>query len=163
MHRNLPIDVQAKHLYAVELIDDIIIGNAYASEEELKQLSEINKNKLTFTVDLTETATELERKIVFEEPHFYRGDVSDYMIRSTQSRVKYKGQNFIPHHCRDMKKGDIVIENNLYGQYAGELQIVLKEMMNSGKTNVVGRIREEEIFLLDYLKPWSQFAFQPLE
>jgi uncharacterized protein len=25
---------------------------------------------------------------------------------------------------------------------------------------VVGRIREEEIFLLDYLKPWGKFAFQ---
>ena len=35
-HRNLTIEVQAKHLWATGLIDDVIIGNAYASEEELR-------------------------------------------------------------------------------------------------------------------------------
>ncbi|MGE8204905.1 DUF871 domain-containing protein [Heyndrickxia sp. NPDC080065] len=160
MHRDLPIDVQAKHLLATGLIDDVIIGNAYASEQELISLSQINKEKLTFNVTLHEGVSDLEKTIVLEEPHFYRGDVSDYMIRSTQSRVKYRGEEFKPHHTENMKKGDIVIENDLYGQYAGELQIVLKDMKNSGKTNVVGRIREEEIFLLDYLKPWGKFAFQ---
>ncbi|GIN86395.1 hypothetical protein J6TS2_27810 [Heyndrickxia sporothermodurans] len=160
MHRDLPMDVQAKHLFATGLIDDVIIGNAYASEQELMSLAQINKDKLTFNVTLHESISDLEKTIVLEEPHFYRGDVSDYMIRSTQSRVKYRGEEFKPHHTVDMKKGDIVIENDLYGQYAGELQIVLKDMKNSGKTNVVGRIREEEIFLLDYLKPWGKFAFQ---
>lgn len=32
-------------------------------------------------------------------------------------------------------------------------------MVNTGKTNVVGRIVEEEIFLLDYLQAWDKFAF----
>lgn len=160
MHRELPIDVQAKHLFATGLIDDVLIGNAYASDQELAALSKINKDKLTLTIDLSNDITELEKKIVLEEPHFYRGDVSDYMIRSTQSRVKYRGSEFAPHTTNDMKRGDIVIENDLYGQYAGELQIVLKDMENSGKTNVVGKIREEEIFLLDYIQPWGKFAFQ---
>ncbi|MCR8849786.1 MupG family TIM beta-alpha barrel fold protein [Rossellomorea sp. SC111] len=161
MHRSLPIDVQAKHLFATGLIDDVIISNAYASEREMQILSELNTSKLTFTVETHETTTDLEKTIIFEEPHFYRGDVSDYMIRSTQSRVKYRGREFAPHNNVDIKRGDIIIENDLYAQYAGELQIALKDMENSGKTNVVGRIREEEVFLLDYLKPWGKFAFQP--
>lgn len=159
MHRELPIDVQTKHLFATGLIDDVIISNAYASEEELKCLSKINIDKITFDVEVVDQASELERTIIFDEPHFYRGDVSDYLIRSTQSRVKYKGQSFPPHNTRDIKRGDIIIESDLYKQYAGELQIALKDMKNSGKTNVVGRIREEEIFLIDYLKPWARFAF----
>ena len=32
-------------------------------------------------------------------------------------------------------------------------------MKNSGRTNVVGHIREEEIFILDSLKPWQKFRF----
>lgn len=159
MHRNLPIDVQAKHLFATDLIDDVIISNAYASVEELILLSTINKEKITFNVEVVDEASELEKTIIFDEPHFYRGDISDYMIRSTQSRVKYRGESFSPHNTRDIKRGDIIIENELYKQYAGELQIALKDMENSGKTNVVGRIREEEIFLIDYLKPWEKFAF----
>lgn len=160
MHRNLPTVVQAKHLFATGLIDDVIIANAYASEEELKALSEINPDMLTLRVKLHETITPLERKIVLEEPHFYRGDVSEYMIRSTQSRVKYKQEAFPPTYTPPIRRGDILIDNERYGQYKGELQIALQEMENSGKTNVVGRIVEEEIMLLDYLHPWSRFAFQ---
>jgi hypothetical protein len=94
-----------------------------------------------------------------DEPHFYRGDISDYLVRSTQSRVKYKEASIPPHHTHEIKRGDVLIDNDLYGQYKGELQIALKPMKNEGKTNVVGRITEEELFLLDLLKPWSPFRF----
>lgn len=159
LHRNLPIDVQAKHLFATGLIDDVIISNAYASEEEMKALRDINQDLLTFNIKTVDTVSDLERKIIFEEPHFYRGDVSDYLIRSTQSRVKYRDKSFPVHHTPSIRRGDILIESDLYEQYAGELQIARKDMENSGKTNIVGRIREEEIFLIDYLKPWQTFKF----
>jgi hypothetical protein len=159
MHRNLPIDVQTKHLFATGVIDDVIIANAFASEEELKCLSEIDKYMLEFTIVFTDNTPELEKKIVLEEFHFNRGDVSEYVARSTQSRLKYKGHNFPPFNTPDMKKGDVLIESSLYSRYAGELQIALKPMVNNGKTNVVGKIVSEEVFLLDYLEPWMKFKF----
>ncbi|MGM9986758.1 MAG: DUF871 domain-containing protein [Bacillaceae bacterium] len=159
-HRRLPIVTQAKHLFATDLIDDVLIGNAYASEEELKALSEINPNKLSLRVAFNEDTTELEKKIVLEEPHFNRGDVSEYLIRSTQSRVKYKAEAFPKHDMTPIKRGDIVIGNDDFGQYKGELQIALKDMPNDGRKNVVGRIVEEELFLLDYIRPWSFFDFK---
>lgn len=159
-HRVLPIDVQAKHFIATGLIDDIIIANAFASEDELKALSELNKDKLIFNMDFHETATELDKKIVLEEFHQNRGDVSEYMLRSSQSRVKYTGESFPPVNTPDIKKGDILIDSDLYTKYAGELQVALKDMPNSGKTNVVGKIVPEEIFLLDYIKPWMTFGFK---
>lgn len=159
MHRKLPIVTQAKHLFATEVIDDVIIANTYASEIELEALGKLNSELFTFNIELYDTITELEKKIVLGEPHFYRGDVSEYLIRSTQSRVKYKREEFEPTYTPNIRRGDILIENKLYGQYKGELQIALKEMDNSGKTNVVGRIIEEEIFLLDYLNPWEKFQF----
>lgn len=160
MHREWPIEVQAKHLWATEVIDDVIIANAFASEAELKALSELNPYQLTLTCELEAVVPELEAKIVTEEFHFNRGDVSDYVIRSTQSRVKYKGHEFVPFHTPDMKKGDIIIETSLYAHYAGELQVALQPMKNSGKSNVVGHVVEEEQFLLDYLKPWQKFQFK---
>ncbi|HYK74114.1 MAG TPA: MupG family TIM beta-alpha barrel fold protein, partial [Pseudoneobacillus sp.] len=163
MHRELPIQVQAKHLYKTGLIDDVIIANAYASEAELKALSLTTSEPISFEVELFETITPLEKKIVLEEFHFYRGDVSDYLIRSTQSRVKYKNEEFKPTYTPDIRRGDLLIENELYGQYKGELQIALQDMKNSGKTNVVGRIKPEELFLLDYLQPWDKFAFSLFE
>ena len=160
MHREWPIEVQAKHLWATEVIDDVIIANAFASEAELKALSELNPYQLTLTCELEADVPELEAKIVTEEFHFNRGDVSDYVIRSTQSRVKYKGHEIVPFHTPDMKKGDIIIETSLYAHYAGELQVALQPMKNSGKSNIVGHVVEEEQFLLDYLKPWQKFQFK---
>ena len=160
MHREWPITTQAKHLWATDLIDDVIIANSFASEEELKALSEIDPYKLTLDCKLVTDIPELEKKIVLEEFHFNRGDVSDYVIRSTQSRVKYKGHDFKPFNTKDMETGDIIVETSLYAHYAGELQLALLPMENSGKTNVVGKVVEADLALLPYIKPWQKFAFK---
>ena len=160
MHRELPIEVQAKHLFATGVIDDVIIANAFASEEELKVLSKVNKEMLEFNIELIKGIRELDKKIVLEEFHFNRGDSSEYMARSTQSRVKYKGESFPPYNVVDINRGNILIDTDLYTRYAGELQLALKDMKNTGKTNVVGKIVDEEVFLLDYIKPWSKFSFK---
>ena len=161
LHRNLPIDVQAKHLIALGNINDIIISNCYPTDDELNALGSMRKDMVTFDVVVNENTPEVERKILFEEMHFNRGDVSDNFLRSTQSRVKYKGHNFALFNAPEiMKKGDIIIESSEYGHYAGEVQIALNDMINSGKSNVIGRVREEEIFILDYIKPWQKFSFK---
>lgn len=160
MHRDLPIEIQAKHLFATGLIDDVIIANAFASEEELKALSKINMEMLEFSVELIDDIRDLDKKILLDEFHFNRGDSSEYMARSTQSRVKYKGESFPPYNVVDIKRGDILIDTDLYTRYAGELQLALKDMKNTGKTNVVGKVVDDEIFLLDYIKPWSKFSFK---
>lgn len=160
-HRNLPIDIQAKHLIALGNIDDIIISNCYPTEEELMKLGTMRKDMVTFDLELFEGTPEIEQKILFEEKHFNRGDFSDNMIRSTQSRVKYKGHDFKLFNAPEIiKKGDVVIESSEYGHYAGELQIALNDMVNSGKSNVVGHIKDEEIFILNYIKPWQKFNFR---
>ena len=42
---------------------------------------------------------------------------------------------------------------------AGELQLALLPMENSGKTNVVGSVTEDDMVLLPYIKPWQKFGF----
>ena len=158
-HRDLPITVQAKDLWHTGLIDDCIIGNMYASEEELKALGQLNRHKLELKVVPCAETTVLEETVLFKEPHFNRGDVSDYVIRSTQSRVKYKNGDFPVHDTHVLQPGDVTIDNNLDVRYKGELQIVLKEMPNAGSTNVVAKVVEEERFLLAQIQPWASFGF----
>ena len=160
IHRELPIEVQAKHLIALGNINDIIISNCYPREDEMKKLGLMRKDMVTFDLYIENGVPEIEQKILFEEKHFNRGDFSDNLIRSTQSRVKYKGHDFKLFNSPEIiKRGDVVIESSEYGHYAGELQIALRDMKNSGKSNVVGRIKEDEIFILDYIKPWQKFNF----
>ncbi|AMC93040.1 outer surface protein [Erysipelothrix larvae] len=160
LHRNLPLDVQIKHFIAMDSVDDILISNCYPSPQELKAVSKINLTKVNFSCTLIDNLPEIETKIVLEEPHFNRGDVNENLIRSTQSRVKYKGHAFELVNVPDIiRRGDIIIESKDYGHYAGELMIAKTDMKNSGKSNVVGRINEDEVFLLDYIKPWQKFEF----
>ncbi len=161
MHRELPIAVQAKHLIALGNINDIIISNCYPSDQELESLSTMKKDMITFDLIVNKKTPEIERKILFEEMHFNRGDISYNILRSTQSIVKYKNHNFELFNTPEfIKRGDVVIESSEYGHYAGEVQVAKKDMKNSGKSNVVARIKEEEIFILDYIKPWQKFSFR---
>lgn len=160
MHRDLPISSQVKHLMMIDDLDDIIIANSFASEDELKSISEL-KNFLELKIVFNKEATELEKKIVLDEEHFNRGDISDYLIRSTQPRITYKESNFEPSFTPDLiKKGYITIGNNDFGQYKGELHLAKKDHSNDKKRkNVVAKVSDEEIFLLDLIPPWSKFGF----
>ena len=98
---------------------------------------------------------------MLDELHFNRGDVSENFLRSTQSRVKYKGHRFDLFNAPDViRRGDVVIESSEYGHYAGELQIARSDMRNSGMSNVIGHIPDEELFLVDTIRPWQKFRFR---
>jgi len=157
-HRELELATQVKHLLLTGLIDDISIGNAYASQAELKAMAEaFFADFPAIKVDVEADITEDERIALFDNLHSYRGDRSDYMLRSTMTRVYYKDRPFPAHNTREIVKGDVLIDNQDYGQYKGETQIALQPMHNDGRVNVVGRIAPDELFLLDFLKPWSSF------
>ncbi|NMA74993.1 MAG: DUF871 domain-containing protein [Bacteroidales bacterium] len=159
MHRDLPIHVQAKHLFATNLIDDVIIGNAYASDEELRSLSQVNRYQLELNVE-TESLNELESKIMFDEQHFNRGDINSNMIRSTEVRKKYISFDNYTHDNESVfTRGDIVIGNDRFGKYKNELQIILQDHSDNRK-NKVGHVVEEELFLLNYIKPWTKFRLR---
>ena len=160
MHRDLPIEVQAKHLFATNLIDCVIIGNAYASEDELKKLSEINRYQLVFNVELSDDINQVEREILLDNQHVRRGDITDLVIRSTEVRKKYKNNdNPVSQSSHDFKRGDIVIGNDNFGKYKNELQVVLQDHTDERK-NKVAQISQSELFLLDYVGPWDKFKFR---
>ena len=156
-HREMAIEIQAKDLFQTNLIDDVIIGNAFASEEELKRLSLLNRYLLELNVEFNEKATKTEKEIALGANHFNRGDVSAYVIRSTQSRVAYQQKDFPPHDTDLIPRGSVTIDNDGYERYKGELHIALKDMENSGNTNIVATVDKNEQFLLDQIQPWQKF------
>ncbi|MGY3725478.1 hypothetical protein SAMN05421767_1396 [Granulicatella balaenopterae] len=156
-YRDLPLADQYQIIQATGLIDHIIIANQFVSEEELQELAAVKGDELYFKVELVDDVTPVEEKII-DYPHVYRGDISDYVVRSTWPRVKY-GQESIPNRQQEktVERGMILIDNNHYERYKGELQIALKSFTISDKTNIVGRIIPEQLPLLAYLKPWQEF------
>ncbi|WP_203663886.1 DUF871 domain-containing protein [Lacticaseibacillus sp. 53-4] len=157
--RRLPIEVQAKHLWASGLIDDVLIGNAYASEDELKRLSEINRYQVQFHIDFVKDVNDIEKTVALTPQHFRRGDINPNVIRSTQPRVTYKAVPNAPHdNEQEFQRGDVLVGNDGFGIYKNELQIVLQPHKEPRK-NKIGSIAPEELMLLDFIKPWSKFKF----
>lgn len=158
MHRNLPIDAQARHLFALG-VDDVIVANCFASEEELKQLSTALDDVLTIKIEELCELSEIEREIAYEYPHFVRPDMSDYMARSTFCRITYQDAPLPPNNAnvKMLHRGDVVILNDKYGRYKGELHLVLQNMKNEGDKNLIGCIPQNQLFMLEFIEPFIRF------
>lgn len=162
-HREMNILSQAKYFIATGLIDDIIISNAFASEEELKNLSEIYKPYVIFDIELEKDLTDDEEDIL-NYFHQNRQDANDIIIRSSFGRIDKKNANIPESNSKiEFKKGDISISNNDFLQYKGELNVYKKDLKLKeveGLRNKIGKIVDEEIFLLDYITEYSRFKFR---
>ncbi|BAN93837.1 DUF871 domain-containing protein [Streptococcus dysgalactiae subsp. equisimilis] len=160
-HRHLPIGLQVELMKAIGIIDNILISNQFISEEELAACTQalarpVTTIKVRPIIDLTE----VEEQII-GYPHCYRGDVSDYVIRSTMPRLVYAQESIAPRdQSKEVKRGCIIIDNDRYHRYKGELQIALKNFTVSSKANVVAEVREDYLSLLDDLRPWQEFCLE---
>ena len=185
-HRTLPIEVQLTHCLAMGNVDEILIGNAFASEEEFKAIRRVMDHafvtipvndrlgfmkdyvphgevkRIPFYVEMEKGVTGLEREILFDFPaHSDLGDCMYYMLRSRMPRVLYRGKSIPERKCQKTHytKGDVVIVNDNLAHYLGEIQVVLKDIPVDGQRNLLGRIREDEIFILDEIKAGDSFSF----
>lgn len=154
------ITVQARDLWNTDVVDDIIIANCFASEDELKALGELRRGLLTLDIELEVKLSGTEAKILYDELHFYRGDASEYTIRSTMPRIKYQIYEISPKNTRNIKRGDVIIENSNYNRYKGELHIALRDYENEGNSNVIGRVREDNLMFIDKIKSWQKFKLK---
>ncbi len=141
---------QARMLLTTDSVDDIIIGNAYATEEEIKKLSKLNLNHQTYYYQGYDIS-DLEQKLLNSEIHYRRLDCGDYLIRAISGRGK--GYDIKPNNAKTkIEVGDLLIINNNSPHYKGEVHIALKEMENDGSRNVVGKLNDYELSLIKHLK-----------
>lgn len=91
--------------------------------------------------------------IIWENDYDYlskikvRNDISDYIIRNEREK-----KDVSPDQPRQIKRGYLVILNNLSGRYAGEIEIVRKDLGICEDRNLIGRVDESYIGILDLIK-----------
>jgi len=189
--RDYPIDLQARIMLATNKIDDILIGNAYASEEELKALSEVVHDDSNFLetplgklalkheivqpgqeiptriikMDVEKEISDTERELLFEYyPHVYIGDGSEWMMRMRFSRNVYNRPDKSilprPYEKEYFEVGDVVVVNDHYKHYCGEVQVVLLPMKNDGTRNLVGHLDEGEFLMASLVNRFEVIKFK---
>ncbi|MCI5774706.1 MAG: MupG family TIM beta-alpha barrel fold protein [Erysipelotrichaceae bacterium] len=183
-HRGIAVSDQIRDMIAMNT-DVVYFGNAFASEEELKEASDslfyfendcesefekivrkilpnIGNKKYVLSICEESGILDIEKEILYNyKKHCDLGDSSEYMIRSRMTRTIY-GKNNINFRRAEVpyfKKGDILIVNDNLKHYAGEVQICLKEMANDGQRNLVGRLDEKELGFIELIEPGDYFIF----
>jgi uncharacterized protein len=131
-------------LAALELshygVEDIYIGDPEVSENLLRKLIDFDRDD---TIEI--------RIEGFQEGEFkLRPDFSRDVLRLMDTRSV---DPIAPENTYERIVGSITRDNDLYGRYRGEVQITLCDLPADNRVNVVGRVVEEDIVFLSYLKP----------
>lgn len=158
--RNFSTDLSARFLATLG-VDFIIIGDSLPTHEELQAVAAIQSDEVIMQAELlTDDATAKE---ILSRTFTRRADVAKSVIRAVEGRQYLKDldatiQADSQAHARTF--GDVTIDNENFGRYAGEVQIVQDVLPADERVNIAAHILDEEIFLADYLKPRRKFSFR---
>ena len=158
--RNFSVDLAARYLAALGT-DFIIIGDGLPTEEECVAVASVRENEVVIQAKLlTDDLTSIE---LLQNTFTRRPDISKSVIRAVEGRrfLKEIGGTVAPDNSpAERNFGDITIDNQNFGRYAGEIQIVEDVLPADSRVNTVARIIDEEIFLTGYIKPNQKFSFR---
>jgi hypothetical protein len=149
----------ARELIASGVVDEILIGDPFASAQELEDLQQ--------ACILSGVGVDGHRS-----GSSLRGGAEDHVWRQPRcpTRPVRLGDPF--HTSREMAgKGEkvaareplprlpyaITIDNEKYGRYSGELQIVRRALPADERVNVVGKIAPQDTGLLRYIAAARNF------
>ncbi|HRG62495.1 MAG TPA: MupG family TIM beta-alpha barrel fold protein [Burkholderiales bacterium] len=157
--RSLTPQVSAQILLAAG-IDHVFIGDAQADLPILQRIG-----KLTPDIIELDVANYLSNPVyseLFQQIHTNRPDAAADVIRSQESRLMLLENNVIrrdvlAENCVVRNKGSITIDNIAYGRYSGELQICKRDLAADERVNVIGRVSEDSLHLLDYIGDNQRF------
>ena len=74
-----------------------------------------------------------------------------------------KKQDIVPYNTVQREVGAITMDNERYGRYQGELQIVKRPLEADDRVNVIGEVCEASKGLLQYIKEGTKFKFIGVE
>lgn len=147
-----PHYVSDAHRYQVEHIA------AYTGSD----LDLVNQRKVR--VEPLYDLTDVEKTILFDFfPHIDMGDSSEWIWRSRSPRSFFQHEAIAPRRYTSdyFQPGDVVMVNDNYKHYAGEVQVVLVPIKNDGTRNLVGRISSEELTMFDVIADGDIVVFIP--
>ena len=158
--RNFSTDLSARFLAALGT-DFIIIGDGAPTKDELHAVAAIQSDEVIMHAQLL--SNDLTTAEILSNTFTRRPDVAKSVIRAVEGRnfLRKVGGN-IPPEVLPIERsfGDVTIDNENFGRYAGEVQIVQDVLPIDERVNIAAHIIDEENFLTGYIKPRQKFSFK---
>ena len=158
--RNFSTDLSARFLAALGT-DFIIIGDGLPTAEECESVAEIIDDEVIIRAEFLtddETSKELLRYSFTRRP-----DISKSVIRAVEGRQILRelgGKILSDNSPHERSFGDVTLDNENFGRYAGEVQIIADVLPADSRVNTAAHILDEENFLTGYIRPRQKFSFR---
>lgn len=159
-HRNLPAITGARQLIMLGC-DSVFIGDSLPPDGELNALGSLPNNRVTISARLITHNTAL--RDLLRSTFTVRPDEGRDVVRAIESRaaVKKSGITIPAENTVERPKGAVTLDNEGYGRYMGELEIVSADKLPADKrTNVVAQIDPYDIPLIRHLTGNRKFSFR---
>lgn len=162
IHRNTEPDRAARELLVRQWADVVYIGDQTDDIDELRRFSEVAQNPhLVLRIQLNPDAHTPEREIALNRIHEHLPQEFEVTYRARGDRQRPSLALIIPQtHAIARYRGTVAVDNVFYPRYAGELHIAKVDLPADPRTNVVGHVIDEDLRLLDAIRPKTAFAFE---
>lgn len=151
-HRSQALEATLSEIKSLG-ISEVIFGDAYCSKEELVTARDFDYDVSIIPLEIVKgvpkkTINELDKVFV------NRTDATPYFVRGSNRCDGIPSFNTI-----ERKKGYVTIDNEKFKRYQGEVCIMLEDLENDDRVNVIGKcVCSEET--LKMIKPGGKFKFK---
>lgn len=154
-HRNILPSAAYADLTIRFGIDSVFLGDPGLSEAEEARIARFcQESILSIPAELNEAYCHL-----YDQVFTCRADSPKWLIRFQESRqYSCPGRPVVPENCVSRSRGVITIDNETYGRYSGELQMIRADLKADSRVNVIGRVSENSMTLIDCVKGGQKFT-----
>lgn len=135
-------------------LDGIFVGDLGVSEAENLRISDFCADGILRIPATLDTAYDS----LYNRTFTCRADSPSGIIRFQESReYSCLGDKIAPKNCISRSRGAITIDNESYGRYSGEVQLLRRDYPADGRVNVIGAVAKSAWLLADNVTRRGQF------
>ena len=154
-HRNVLPSAAFADLVLNYGIDEIFVGDPGISQKEIDRITRFcQEGILSIPCEIQENWHHL-----YDQVFTCRMDSPKKLIRFQESRIySCQGQTVEAENCAERTVGALTVDNLRYGRYSGEIMLIRSDLPADHRVNVIGRVPENALLLLDHIRRGSKFT-----
>ena len=137
-------------------IENILVGDSLIDSISFERISKFNSEGIISLPCHLHHGYEQ----YYNQTFTIRSDSPKGLKRLAESRgYAAAGEKIKPDNCIYRKRGSIVMDNERYQRYSGEIMIPIDDYPQDDRVNVIGELHEDYMALLDCIKNGSKIMF----
>ncbi len=158
LHRYKKAAFAMRHL-AASGVQSIFIGDSLPTGEEIAMLGRLTNDIIILKAKCL-TQDKAVRKLLSTQIFTVRADLAQGALRLAEGRTVFGCETVMPEYTAPREIGAVTLDNSFAGRYKGELQIITEAQRCDESVNIIARLDDDEIRLLDFADSGSKIKLE---